>query len=389
MQRGRVLSRSLRTVPFWAAVITASLSIHAGVAAPMLGSYNVDPDRISVSGFSAGGFFAMQLGVAYSSVFRGVGIFSGGPYDCARHASAFGCLNNATPDISVSIANMKSWSGGRIDSVRNIAGQRVFILVGAGDMIVGPNVSRQIKRLYVDVGGFVTADKVRYVELEALSHTFPTDTQRAGDNPCDFSVPPYISDCGFDGAGAALQWIYGALKPPSSAALGGVLLAFDQTPFIGLDVGMDSTGWLYLPARCAGRHRCALHVALHGCQQAYTMIGPLFLNNAGYNRWADTNDLIVLYPQAKGSLTNPFACWDWTGFYGVDFDQKSGGQMKAIMAMIERVASGGAPITPSMQGRPKDRQSSAFRPATLLLQLFAGRIAWEEMLELPTTYGAD
>ncbi len=53
-----------------------------------LQAYNVDPKSVSVSGLSAGGFMAGQLGVAYSGTFQtGFGVFAGGPYDCARSQS--------------------------------------------------------------------------------------------------------------------------------------------------------------------------------------------------------------------------------------------------------------------------------------------------------------
>lgn len=58
----------------------------AGVSGAVLGSYNVDPGLVSVSGLSSGGFMSVQIGVAYSSTFPvGFGIFAGGPYDCARN----------------------------------------------------------------------------------------------------------------------------------------------------------------------------------------------------------------------------------------------------------------------------------------------------------------
>ena len=56
------------------------------VAGDALGSYNVDPSSVSVSGLSSGGFMAGQLGVAYSGTFQtGFGVFAAGPYDCARN----------------------------------------------------------------------------------------------------------------------------------------------------------------------------------------------------------------------------------------------------------------------------------------------------------------
>lgn len=58
----------------------------AQVAATALPAFNVNPDSVSVSGLSSGGFMAAQLGVAYSDIFNaGFGVFAGGPYDCARN----------------------------------------------------------------------------------------------------------------------------------------------------------------------------------------------------------------------------------------------------------------------------------------------------------------
>lgn len=65
------------------------------VAAGALNAYNVDPSSVSVSGISSGGFFAVQLGVAYSDVFPvGFGAFAGGPYDCARNQPVGLCSYN-------------------------------------------------------------------------------------------------------------------------------------------------------------------------------------------------------------------------------------------------------------------------------------------------------
>ena len=116
--------------------------------------------------------------------------------------------------------------------------------------------------------------------------------------------------------------------------------------------GMDTTGYLYVPANCAsGGTVCKVHVALHGCLQSHGSIGTEFINNTGYNRWADTNNIIVLYPQAiadntshttpgNGSLSNPNGCWDWVGWYGSNFDEKPGVQMTAIVAMVNKITSG-------------------------------------------------
>src|SRR5256885_14047845 len=88
---------------------------------------------------------------------------------------------------------------------------------------------------------------------------------------------------------------------------------------------MAATGWVYVPASCAAGATCKLHVALHGCLQNSATIGDKFVRNTGYTRWADTNGIIVLFPQtrvdntarptsASGSLANGNGCWDWLGW---------------------------------------------------------------------------
>jgi hypothetical protein len=347
------------------ALVSGAVSARAQSAAA-LASYNVDRAGVSVSGLSSGGFFALQLGVSFSSVFKGVGIFAGGTYDCAGQSNYTACMYNATPGIAQSIANMKNWSGNRIDDVGNIAHQRIYLFTGTNDTTVGPHVTDQVYQLYVGTGQFVSAANVKYDNTSTAVHTFPTDFDGSGDNACNISTSPYISNCHFDGAGAALQWIHGPLNARNDGTLGGSLVRFDQTEFIAAGHGMDAAGWLYVPTHCAAGQQCRLHVALHGCLQGYARIGAEFLNNAGYNRWADTNDIIVLYPQAvadntvhataaSGSLPNPNGCWDWIGWYGADFDQKTGVQAKAIIAMVDRIlagqppagSGGGVPPTPT------------------------------------------
>ena len=45
---------------------------------------NVNPNAVTVAGISCGGFMAVQLQVAYSTIIFGTAIFAGGPYYCAH-----------------------------------------------------------------------------------------------------------------------------------------------------------------------------------------------------------------------------------------------------------------------------------------------------------------
>ena len=57
---------------------------------------------------------------------------------------------------------------------------------------------------------------------------------------------------------------------------------------------------------------------------------------SGYNDYAVSNDLIIVYPQASLSFDNP-GCQDVLGVTGEDFANKNGVQPKAVMRMIERL----------------------------------------------------
>jgi poly(3-hydroxybutyrate) depolymerase len=82
-----------------------------------------------------------------------------------------------------------------------------------------------------------------------------------------------------------------------------------------------------------------VHVAFHGCRQK----AEQFARDAGYNRWADANRMIVLYPQViartSWALYNPRGCWDWWGYTGPEYHTKAGAQIRAVKAMLERLSA--------------------------------------------------
>lgn len=320
----------------------AALAATASAAAALvpLPAYNVDPAQISVSGFSSGAFMAQQLGVSYSSRFMGVGVFAGGVYDCWRSGHP-GCAYPNTPNIIGPEANMRAWSATLIDPVSNIARQKIYVFVGTNDTVVGPNTTNQVVNLYKD---FTASSNIHYDNTVPAEHAFPTDYNAVGTRPCGVEG---ITNCGFDGAGTALQWIYGPLNPRNTGTLSGSLIQFDQGAFVAPGNGMDSEGWLYVPASCASGQLCRLHVALHGCSMDYAQ-HSVFNTSTGYNLWADTNNIIVLYPQTiTDALNSPQpdeqGCWDGFAFYGLNYDQKGGVQIEALMRMVNQVSSGYVP----------------------------------------------
>src|SRR5512147_867029 len=94
MMRERQFCRRLRAV---AAAAVVCLSAWTVAAAPPLGTVlqldeaaqplNIDPQQISVSGISSGGFMAHQFHIAHSANIMGTGIVAGGPYGCSVAAA--------------------------------------------------------------------------------------------------------------------------------------------------------------------------------------------------------------------------------------------------------------------------------------------------------------
>ena len=329
-----------------AATLACLLSTGALGAVVALPKYNVSVNDVSVSGLSSGGYMAAQLHFAYSKTIRkGAGIVAGGPVYCSQGnvLIALGpCgAGPGSRNLAYLTSVLTTWSGnGYIDATSNLAASRVYLFSGSLDSTVRPPVMNDLKSMYAS---FLSPANIAYKSNLAAEHAMPTDFFG---NSCAINASPYVSNCNFDAAGGMLTWLYGALNAKNAGALGGIFVNFDQAAFWGnfnpTTHGMAASGYAYVPANCIAGQACKLHVALHGCKQNAATVGVSFYQNAGYNRWADTNNMIVLYPQATATVANPKGCWDWWGYDDVNFTGKSGGQMVAIKTMIDRVVSGNA-----------------------------------------------
>jgi hypothetical protein len=344
-----------------------------------LPSYNVDISQTSVSGLSAGGYMAVQFDVAFSSTLRGAGIIAGGPFFCAQGSLLtatstcscvpFGCFGQSSTNVAQLIAITDQDAGrGLIDATGNLARHKIWLFSGSNDTAVPQRVMDDLSTYYRH---YIDAASIFYKNDIAAEHAMPTDFFG---NPCATRADPFISNCNYDAAGQLLQWIYGNLNPKNTGQLGGSFINFDQNEFIdqATSHGMAPDGWLYVPATCGNKEGCKLHVVFHGCKQYETYrfptssglatFGTTYVRNTGYNKWADANNMIVLYPQATASGPNPNGCWDWWGYDDPNYAVKTGRQMTAVKRMIDRIASGqmGLPA-------PADLQATAIADTTVSL----------------------
>ena len=68
----------------------------------------------------------------------------------------------------------------------------------------------------------------------------------------------------------------------------------------------DYLSLFYISFHCTQKQTtCRLHISFHGCEQNIELIGDAYAAHAGFNEWAETNNIIVLYPYAKVSSSRP------------------------------------------------------------------------------------
>jgi poly(3-hydroxybutyrate) depolymerase len=329
-----------------ATLVLATSAALAQAAVP-LPALVIDAARTTVSGLSSGAYMAVQMHVAYSATFHtGAGIVAGGPYYCAQAslATATGpCMaHSGSIPVSSLVATTNSWANaGSIDPVANLAGSKLYLYSGTQDQTVVQAVMNDLRTYYAS---FVPAANIVYKNTLGSGHAMITDDFGSA---CSDTAAPFVNDCNFDLAGAILQQLYGALNARNAGALSGNFVQFDQAAFVS-GHGMASTGWLYVPASCAAGETCRLHVAFHGCLQNSADVGEQYVRDTGYNSWADTNHIVVLYPQTGAATSaNPNACLDWWGYDSANYAKKSGPQMAAVKAMVDRLASGTPPPVPA------------------------------------------
>jgi len=222
-----------------------------------------------------------------------------------------------------------------IDPLAHLANARIHLFGGTEDSNVYLDVMKALETYYRN---FTQNVKTNF--SVPAEHAFPTD--RYG-NPCDYWGGDGINNCHYDGAGEALNWIYGPLKNPRGDANSDNFVKVNQTEFVPEGYTLEMLSLLdyaimYVPQACRdGNKKCPLHVTFHGCGQTTVDLNEIYYSHIGFNEWAETNNIVVLYPQTDHSEYypfNPHGCWDFWGYTGQDYAYNTGPQMVTIRNMI-------------------------------------------------------
>lgn len=328
-----------------------------GAAVEPLPALAIDTGAMTVSGISSGGFMAHQLHVAHASTIAGAAVIAGGPYHCAgggypanlpRALAVCMDLGRWTPflgppNVDRLVGETQAQAAaGAIDDPAGLREDRVFLFSGTGDDLVPTAIRTSVRNYYAR---FLDGARIRLVDDVPAAHAMVTADFGAA---CHVSETPFLVDCDYDLAGELLGHLHGPLRPPVQA---GPVTAFDQSAFSDdpAAASLAPVGYVYVPEGCRAGARCGLHVAFHGCLQNAATIGDAFVAHAGYNGWAEANHIVVLYPQTAADedpllerfnlSVNPMGCWDWWGYTGADFHLQSGRQIRAVKAMVDRLAA--------------------------------------------------
>ncbi|MBL1084596.1 PHB depolymerase family esterase [Streptomyces actinomycinicus] len=188
-----------------------ALSIRQMVAHAVT-AYGADPQRVYVTGLSAGGAMTAVMLAAYPDVFSAGAVVAGLPYDCAADTSPYTCMNpgvdrtpadwarrvhDAYPSYTGPWPRAAVWYGDQDTTVapRNAAELRDqwTSLHGLSQTptrtaVIGPDATRQEQYLAADGTVAVEVDRV-----PGIGHGTPVDPGTGGEQ-CGSTGAPYFLD---------------------------------------------------------------------------------------------------------------------------------------------------------------------------------------------------
>jgi hypothetical protein len=296
-------------------------------------AFRIDDSRLTVSGVSSGAYLATQLHVAYADRFAGAALIAGGPYACAQGnlTQALGpCMKGGDLEVDELLEHAAELAEDEeIAPLDSLQGDKVWLFRATGDEIMHADTTAAAADFYRALGVDVSV-----VDDVDAPHGLPTLDRGV---ECAVFESPYLNACSYDAAGELLASLYGPLDVADDTS--GELVEIGIAD--ASDASLLDKAYLFVPEACAAGEACGVHVALHGCLQSAELIGDTFARDAGFNRWAASNRLLVLYPQVAGSRIapmNPNGCWDWWGYTGPDYDRRDGAQLVAIVNTIDSLS---------------------------------------------------
>lgn len=294
-------------------------------------------DKITLSGLSSGAYMAGQYHQAFAEEIAGVAMLAAGPVYCAvgnLQQAMSHCMANpqSAPDLAAIEQKLSSLrEQGLLSPLAEVAKSRVWLLNGRADQTVLPQVGAALAKQYAN---WLPATQLEVISDQPFAHHFPT--MQADLTACDKSEPPFIASCNYDAAGKLLGHLLD--KAVERTEPSGLVFKFNQHHLAPTSKGqLAEFGYAYIPTVCQQGAPCQLHLSFHGCRQDASQIGEAYVRKTGLNHYADSEQLVILYPQVEKSTFNPLGCWDWWGYSGANYLSKEGAQLKAVHQLVEAI----------------------------------------------------
>ena len=235
---------------------------------------------------------------------------------------------------------------GLIDDPRNLSTTPVLLFSGKNDWVVWTSVMRETRQ---QLASFVPPTLLATNFATRASHVWSID----GGSSCSCGACPLeigstlccdVNDCAYDLTGETLRHFYGeSVRPRVRARLGG-LRWVDQWAHLPPSAeprGNASTllrwGLAYVPAACEGpaSARCRVHVNYHGCTKNSWPERLVWARSIHLNEYAEANALLVVYPQAAGSVSSGEGCFNWASYEDDPlFDTARGVQLQTVSRLV-------------------------------------------------------
>ena len=248
-------------------------------------------------------------------------------------------------DVLIDIVDRTYKTTKTIDAPENLASDRVFLFSGKNDSVVVQGVMTKLEifygRLVLEPGNIMGE-----FDVEA-EHSLPTNNYG---NPCTYLGEPYVNDCDYDAAYKILKHLifHNMSMKPRAHFNESNLIEFDQSKYVPIgtvprEISLDKIGYAYVPTRCRRTHNNSeclnLHIVFHGCLQGRERIDAEFVRHSGYNEYAESNSIIIVYPQVISTALNPKGCFDWWGYTGPAYASKLGPQMEFVSSIQKNFLS--------------------------------------------------
>jgi hypothetical protein len=176
---------------------------------------------------------------------------------------------------------------------------RVWLFSGGKDTVVDSTVMERLAAFY---GQWIAPSAIRFVQLPEAGHAMISIVDPQA-NACSSEQTPFINRCGElrrgrrDAPATCLAPCSRQRRP-----LSGEMLRFDQSA-VRRRQSRSTPDWQTPLTLSCRRPATAMPAGYMSSFMAVVrrtaQIGRRFVDGAGYNRWADSNRIIVLYPQVQ------------------------------------------------------------------------------------------